>query len=100
MSILDNSANIYDYTLDMKEFDLSIYRYFKITTDAFDPTIHEYSLKVKLRQCVKNPNKFDHLCNYFKMTHLEILAIIHDKYPRIFNKKTKNFIRNEYDLTN
>lgn len=99
MAMLDISANMYDYSLDMKEFNNDVYLYFGIPIDAFDPLHHESSLKVKLRQCVKNPDKFRDLCAHFKMTELEMLAIIHDKYPRIFNKKTKNFIRNEYNLT-
>jgi hypothetical protein len=94
----DNSANEYGYMLDHREFSLKIYNYFGININAFSPKEHEKTLKVKLRQCVKNPTKFNKLCEEFLMNHVEMLSIIFDKYPEILNKKTKQFIRDEYDL--
>jgi len=79
------------YDIDKKEFYKKIYSFYDLPEDC-----DEYTLLVKLRESVKDNMKFHYLMCHLGMSAIDLLTIIHDDFPRIFNKVTRKYIKQTY----
>jgi hypothetical protein len=81
------------FNMDKVEFYKVIYEYFGLPRGCDDA-----EMLVELRKTVKDVARFRHLGCKLGMSDKELLSIIHDDYPQIFNKPTNKYIKEHYDV--